>query len=162
MTADTTGVDRDGHNSYSECNAKYETTFHCTKYAALSGQAEDGKYSIRVIDRAIDVLMAFDQERPALSLATIAARANLSKPTAFRILSSLRQRGFVNQTPDGDYELGYEIVRLAAVRKRQTQVEPGILFSSRAVPQISIPTRPTGVSTTRNPRASPGAQTSFS
>jgi len=122
VTADTTGVDRDGHNSYSECNAKYETTFHCTKCAALSGQTEDGQYSIRVIDRAIDVLMAFDQERPALSLATIAARANLSKPTAFRILSSLRQRGFVNQTPDGDYELGYEIVRLAAVRKRQTNI----------------------------------------
>src|SRR5690349_14339709 len=66
--------------------------------------------------------MAFDQERSTLSLATIAMRANLSKPTAFRILASLRQRGFVNQTAEGEYELGYEIVRLAAVRKRQTNV----------------------------------------
>jgi DNA-binding IclR family transcriptional regulator len=83
---------------------------------------DEGQYAIRAVDRAIDVLMAFDQDRSTLSLATVAMRANLSKPTAFRILASLRQRGFVNQTADGEYELGYEIVRLAAVRKRQTNV----------------------------------------
>lgn len=84
--------------------------------------ADEGQYAIRAVDRAIDVLMAFDQDRSTLSLATVATRANLSKPTTFRILASLRQRGFVNQTADGEYELGYEIVRLAAVRKRQTNV----------------------------------------
>lgn len=82
----------------------------------------DAQYAIRAIDRAIDVLIAFDQDRTALSLAAVAERASLSKPTAFRILSSLRRRGFINQTADGDYTLGYEVIRLAGVRKRQTNV----------------------------------------
>lgn len=88
----------------------------------MKSPTQDAQYAIRAIDRAIDVLMAFDQDRTALSLAAVAERAKLSKPTAFRILSSLRRRGFVNQTADGDYTLGYEIVRLAGVRKRQTSV----------------------------------------
>jgi IclR family transcriptional regulator, KDG regulon repressor len=81
-----------------------------------------GQYAIRAVDRAIDVLMAFDQDESPLSLAAVASRAQLSKPTAFRVLSSLRRRGFVSQAPNGDYELGFEIVRLAAVRKRQTRL----------------------------------------
>ena len=57
-----------------------------------------------------------------LSLAAVAQRSKLSKPTAFRILTSLRRRGFISQTPAGDYCLGFEIVALAAVRKRQTKI----------------------------------------
>lgn len=81
-----------------------------------------GQYAIRAVDRAIDILMAFDHDESPLSLAAVASRAQLSKPTAFRLLSSLRRRGFVSQASNGDYELGFEIVRLAAVRKRQTNL----------------------------------------
>jgi IclR family KDG regulon transcriptional repressor len=84
---------------------------------------EGDAYSIRAIDRAIDILTSFSEESPTLSLSEVADRANLSKPTAFRILSSLRHRGFITQdTERGDYALGYEIVALAGVRRRQTKV----------------------------------------
>jgi IclR family KDG regulon transcriptional repressor len=88
----------------------------------MPARAEDDQCTIRAIDRALDVLMAFDQERPALLLAEVAERSNLSKPTAFRVLTSLRRRGFISQSPSGDYSLGFEIVTLAAVRKRQSKV----------------------------------------
>jgi IclR family KDG regulon transcriptional repressor len=84
--------------------------------------SDDGQqYAIRAVDRAVDVLVAF-REEPVLSLPEVAKRANLTKPTAFRVLSSLRRRGFVSQTPNGDYELGYQILGLAAAHKRRTKI----------------------------------------
>jgi DNA-binding IclR family transcriptional regulator len=88
----------------------------------MDARSDDEQYAIRAIDRAVDVLTAFGHDEPVLSLADVAQRSNLSKPTAFRVLTSLRRRGFINQTAAGDYCLGFEIVSLAAVRKRQTKI----------------------------------------
>jgi DNA-binding IclR family transcriptional regulator len=80
-------------------------------------------YSIRAVDRAVAVLTAFTIEDPALSLADIAERTELSKPTVFRLLTSLRRHGFIAQDEDrGEYRLGFELVSLAAIRRRQTKV----------------------------------------
>jgi DNA-binding IclR family transcriptional regulator len=89
-----------------------------------TASAQDGDaYSIRAIDRAVAVLTSFTMEDPALSLADIADRAGLSKPTAFRILASLRRHGFIAQNEDrGEYRLGFEVVALAAIRRRQTKI----------------------------------------
>lgn len=88
----------------------------------MDARSDDEQYAIRAIDRAVDVLKAFDHDEPVLTLAAVAQRANLSKPTAFRVLTSLRRRGFISQTASGEYCLGFEIVSLAAVRKRQTKI----------------------------------------
>jgi DNA-binding IclR family transcriptional regulator len=88
----------------------------------VPASTEDEQYAIRAIDRAIDVLMGFTGESPVQSLGEVAANADLSKPTTFRILSSLRRRGFIAQSEHGDYSLGFEIVGLAEVRKGQTKI----------------------------------------
>ena len=72
----------------------------------MSGSGDGQQYTIRAVDRAVDILLVF-QEQSTLPLHELAGRANLSKPTAFRVLSSLRQRGFVSQLPNGDYQLGF-------------------------------------------------------
>lgn len=70
--------------------------------------------NVRAIDRAIDVLECFAANRNALSITEIEKRAKLSRPTLYRILSTLIRRGFVRK--DGDpprYRLDIGIGRLA-------------------------------------------------
>jgi DNA-binding IclR family transcriptional regulator len=64
--------------------------------------------------RAIDVLECFAADRHSLSISQIEKRARLSRPTLYRILSTLTRRGFVRK--DGDpprYRLDIGISRLA-------------------------------------------------
>jgi DNA-binding IclR family transcriptional regulator len=60
----------------------------------------------------------FDEEKPALPLQEIAARAGLPKATAFRLLSTLVETGYVLQLPNQDYCLSHKLMRLAAVAQR--------------------------------------------
>ncbi|HSZ41994.1 MAG TPA: IclR family transcriptional regulator [Trebonia sp.] len=100
---------------------------------AADEAGDDDSYAIRAIDRAIAVLNAFTIDDPALSLADIAARTGLSKPTVFRVLASLRRHGFIVQDEGrGEYRLGFAIVSLAAIRRRQTKVwEAALPFMRR-------------------------------
>ena len=85
--------------------------------------AEGPNYTVQAVDRAIDILEAFTAQEPYLSLSQVATRAQLSKPTAFRLLSTLARRGLVSQRSDnGAYCLGSEIAALAAVRARQSSL----------------------------------------
>ena len=81
-------------------------------------------YSIEVLNRAIDVLSAFGHARPSLGLAEIVDAVQLPKTTVFRLLSSLAARGFCElDSQTGKYSLGFELVRLADIRRRQTNVQ---------------------------------------
>lgn len=79
-------------------------------------QAKDGdKYNIRAIERALSVLEAFSRERKKLSLDEITRLTALSKPTVFRILSTLQSRKFVLvDKNDGRYHLGSVFLTLAS------------------------------------------------
>jgi DNA-binding IclR family transcriptional regulator len=80
-----------------------------------------GRYSIEVLTRAIDILCAFDHARPFMSLAEIVHAVRLPKTTVFRVLSSLAARGFCQwDAQTGKYSLGFELLRLADIRRRQS------------------------------------------
>jgi DNA-binding IclR family transcriptional regulator len=91
---------------------------------AKPGALQPGNaYSIAVLNRAIDVLSVFDHARPALGLTEIVAAVALPKTTVFRLLSSLAARGFCEFDPQtSKYSLGFELVRLADIRRRQNNV----------------------------------------
>mgnify|MGYP001031644445 FL=1 len=75
---------------------------------------DDGKTTVRAVDRALDLLLCFVEETD-LGLTELAARAGLHKSTALRLLSSLERKGFVIRNPVTDkYRLGYRILELAA------------------------------------------------
>jgi DNA-binding IclR family transcriptional regulator len=65
------------------------------------------------VARAAQLLEMFTVERPALSLGEITDRLGVSKPTAHRYASALRDAGLVRQA-DGAYTLGPRIVELAS------------------------------------------------
>jgi IclR family transcriptional regulator, acetate operon repressor len=75
-----------------------------------------GPRVVTAVDRAARVLLAFGESWDFLSLPEIAARAGLSKPTAFRILSTLAAEGLVFQNEaNNTYGLGFLTLRLADV-----------------------------------------------
>jgi len=90
--------------------------------AGEAGNASNA-YSIEVLARAINVLSVFSHARPQLSLSEIVQAVRLPKTTVFRLLSSLVERDFCEfDSQSGKYSLGFELVRLADIRQRQTNV----------------------------------------
>ena len=76
---------------------------------------EEDKYNIRAIERALSVLDAFSRERRKLSLDELTKLTGLSKPTVFRILSTLQSQRFVLlDKNDGRYRLGSIFLSLAS------------------------------------------------
>lgn len=72
----------------------------------------------RVVQRVLSLLEAFDSRTPSLSLHEIAQRTGLPKTTAFRLLVTLVDEGYVIQQGDQSYCLSHKLMRLAAVAQR--------------------------------------------
>jgi DNA-binding IclR family transcriptional regulator len=78
-------------------------------------------YRVNVLERAIDVLEAFERVGFALRLADVAATTNLHPTTALRLLTILCHRGLVTRDGEtGRYSLGYGLLALAEVAKART------------------------------------------
>ena len=93
--------------------------------AGSAGDApkEEKRYSIGVIGKAAEVLSIFSHARPALSLKEVSTATGLPKTTAFRILSTLVEHDLCEFDPEtGKYSLGFALLRLADVRRRQANV----------------------------------------
>jgi DNA-binding IclR family transcriptional regulator len=67
------------------------------------------------VDRALSLLAAFQPGDAALTLAELAARTQLYKSTALRLLASLEHAGLLHKAEDGRYALGSEVARLHAI-----------------------------------------------
>jgi DNA-binding IclR family transcriptional regulator len=74
----------------------------------------EGSNSIQVIERLarlLDVIAAHDDP---VSLKILSAETGLHPSTAFRILSSLGEQGFVKRTTRGNYQLGVKLMQLGS------------------------------------------------
>ncbi|MCS7464649.1 IclR family transcriptional regulator [Paenibacillus doosanensis] len=75
---------------------------------------EDGKLTVRAVERALDILLCFTDSSD-LSLTEIASRVSLHKSTVHRLLASLEGKGFVIRDASSDkYRLGFRIWELSA------------------------------------------------
>jgi IclR family transcriptional regulator, KDG regulon repressor len=72
------------------------------------------EYSIKAVQRALDILEALLEARSPLSLQQICARTGLPKSTAFRIVSNLIQRQYLVEGEEG-YRLGFKPLQLGAL-----------------------------------------------
>jgi DNA-binding IclR family transcriptional regulator len=63
------------------------------------------RYTVDAAAKALDLLGAFSFREPRLSLAELATRTGIPRPTAFRLLTTLEQAGFVTKV-NGEYQLG--------------------------------------------------------
>jgi DNA-binding IclR family transcriptional regulator len=71
------------------------------------------KSAIQVIDRMSSLLDAVARYPEPVSLKIVSAETGLHSSTAFRILSSMVDNGFVERDATGKYQLGRKLVRLA-------------------------------------------------
>jgi DNA-binding IclR family transcriptional regulator len=86
-------------------------------------EASPNLYSVGVLNKTTFILQAFTHEHPRLALKDVAAKTGLPKTTVFRILSSLIEHDFCEfDERTGEYGLGFALLRLADVRRRQTNV----------------------------------------
>ena len=69
-------------------------------------------------DRLLDVLAAFDQDNPALSLTGISRRAGLKLTTAHRLVGTLTRWGALERDESGDYHIGLRLWEVAALAPR--------------------------------------------
>jgi DNA-binding IclR family transcriptional regulator len=87
------------------------------------------RYQIRAVERALSVLDAFTPAGNELSLKQIAANTGLSKPTAFRILSTLERHNYITfDSASVSYRLGSKLLELG-----------GLALSSLALRQVAGP-----------------------
>ncbi len=63
-------------------------------------------YGITAVDRALDVLAAFQQGTGSLGLAELARATGVNKTTVLRICSSLERRGYLRRDARSRYTLG--------------------------------------------------------
>jgi len=68
---------------------------------------------ISAVLKAIDILQAFSQSEPYLTLGDISDRLGLPKSTTHNILNTLLSRGLVEKVDGGSYALGNAIIALA-------------------------------------------------
>ncbi len=70
-------------------------------------------YTVQAVERAVRVLMTFDNQHPERGVTEIARITNLQKATVHRILMTLLENGFVERTPDGErFRLGRRLIEL--------------------------------------------------
>lgn len=76
--------------------------------------------------KALKLLDLFTEDIQQLSLREIASRGNLPKPTAYRLLASLVECGFLQRTkenePDSRYRLGLKLLELGNLVSGQLEI----------------------------------------
>src|SRR6266568_4945924 len=77
----------------------------------MMARRDTGPDFIEALARGLDVIRAFQPRRPVMSLAGVAAAADLARPTARRILLTLTELGYVRAV-DGGFELTPRVLEL--------------------------------------------------
>lgn len=66
------------------------------------------------VDKALIILELLDNSKTGSTLAEVAEKVGLPKPTVHRLLSTLVSRGFVARTPWNGYAIGRKVIALGA------------------------------------------------
>ncbi|MBS7699953.1 IclR family transcriptional regulator [Chelatococcus sp.] len=69
----------------------------------------------RSVTRALSIFDAFDSDHVSLSLQDIAERTPIAKATAFRLVNTLENEGYLVRLQNGQYVLSMKLVRLAGL-----------------------------------------------
>lgn len=80
----------------------------------IKSEKTESSGSIQVIERLARLLDAIAQHGNDASLKILSAETGLHPSTAFRILASLSEQGFVERTDKGNYQLGVKLMQLGS------------------------------------------------
>jgi len=77
---------------------------------------------VPAVDRALDILELFEARDEPMTLAQVVAALSLPKASAYRLLSTLTQRGYVRMVGPRGYTLGLRSMSLAARAQERLDV----------------------------------------
>ncbi len=91
-------------------------------------------YSIGVLTKAASILAVFSHKKPSLGLKEVSTATGIPKTTAFRVLSSLVEHGLCEFDEITEkYSLGFFLLHLADIRRRQTDVHSVAVLIMREI-----------------------------
>ncbi len=89
----------------------------------MNPSEEESRYSIRSVERACHILDSFTRRQSEQTITEIAQRLGLSKATVLRLLTTLRQQGWVELDRfTGKYRLGFKMLEKGGLILAQLQV----------------------------------------
>ncbi|MPW20487.1 helix-turn-helix domain-containing protein [Paraburkholderia sp. CNPSo 3157] len=89
-------------------------------------ESQEPSSGVAVLDRAFAILNSFGPTDERLTLTEMSRRTGLYKSTVLRLLGALEHGGFIRKLEDGQYAVGHQPLRLAALYQRSFQVGPVI------------------------------------
>jgi DNA-binding IclR family transcriptional regulator len=93
------------------------------QFYSVKVTSQDDRYTVRSVVRALDVLIVLSTQNGSVGLADLAKETGLNPSTAFRLLESMRVRGFVRQADGGSgYRLGSRVVDLGSAFLRSVSI----------------------------------------
>ena len=66
----------------------------------MDAYAEKAQVSVRAVERALDILLAFQPQDDALTVSELLVRVELSRPTLYRLLRTLQGKQFLISSGD--------------------------------------------------------------
>jgi DNA-binding IclR family transcriptional regulator len=88
-------------------------------------QTEKSGDGVRAVERALDILLALDSAEQFLSVGELLKRVDLSRPTLYRLLQTLEQKGFVVSSGNPQrFALGPSVGRLANLWTSRSGITP--------------------------------------
>jgi DNA-binding IclR family transcriptional regulator len=85
--------------------------------------AEDTRYRIKVLEKALSILDLFDEKGKELTATEIGRRLGLNKTTTFRILAVLEEHNFLEKAPGSlRYRLGTKIFLLGSFVESSAEI----------------------------------------
>jgi DNA-binding IclR family transcriptional regulator len=99
---------------------------------------------MRTVERALGIFDCFSQSKPTLSLQEIVARTGLAKSTAFRMVASLVEAGYLMRMENQRYGLSFKFTLLAGL------VQSTLSLRDLARPVIVALSQSTGETVTLN------------
>jgi DNA-binding IclR family transcriptional regulator len=93
------------------------------QFYSMKVSSQDDRYVVRSVVRALDVLIVLSTQNGSVSLADLAKETGLNPSTVFRLLESMRVRGFVRQADGGSgYQLDSRVVDLGSAFLRSMSI----------------------------------------
>ena len=76
------------------------------------------RYRIEALAKGLDVLRLFDESVTSLKLREICDRTGIPMPTAFRVVATLEEGGYLERLPDGSIRPGVAVLLLGSAALR--------------------------------------------
>ena len=89
---------------------------------AVDPEKAPSRYRIEALAKGLDVLRLFDESVTSLKLREICDRTGIPMPTAFRVVATLEEGGYLERLPDGSIRPGVAVLLLGSAALRGSSI----------------------------------------